>query len=62
MYVRDDMIVYFSELGMASFFRAGVLENTDPSGQLRAIAQGPINDCPFFVWAINDVPRGQSIE
>ena len=32
------MIVYFSELGMASFFRAGVLENTVPSGQLRAIA------------------------
>ena len=42
-YVRDDMIVYFSELGMASFFRAGVLENTVPSGQLRAItpSMGP---------------------
>ena len=38
IHVRDDMIVYFSELGMASFFRAGVLENTVPSGQLRAIA------------------------
>ena len=35
----DGMIVYFSELGMASFFRAGVLENTVPSGQLRAIAK-----------------------
>jgi hypothetical protein len=36
--IRDDMIVYFSELGMASFLGLGILENTVPSGQLRAIA------------------------